>query len=226
MTKHRPDYHSPLLSLGRKILLLAILPAALVLTVLYVVDRQSPARQHVDRVAQEVAKNRVAALKPIEGMGSQQSDAPGLSEDELKKVAAMSEKERGEFVRKRNQEAEERVKTSPQRQTTCDNNKLAQGRGATLAGTPPASGSGPYGKLKFKSTVPLPKGSVVKDPYDKVIGTCEAEPCNEINLTIDGSGVNPGRMSVYKDKDAADGLDAPYVTVLPRQDMNCIRTGG
>lgn len=35
MAKHLPDYHSPLLALGKKVLLWGMLPAALVVAVIY-----------------------------------------------------------------------------------------------------------------------------------------------------------------------------------------------
>ncbi|MGO9547333.1 MAG: hypothetical protein ACLPPF_21385 [Rhodomicrobium sp.] len=57
MAKKLPGHHSPLLALGKKILLWVILPTALVVAGLYVMGTyKSPAEAEADRVAQEMAE--------------------------------------------------------------------------------------------------------------------------------------------------------------------------
>ncbi len=57
MAKQLPDQHSPLLALGKKVLLWVILPTALVVAGLYVMGTyKSPAEAEADRVAQEMAE--------------------------------------------------------------------------------------------------------------------------------------------------------------------------
>lgn len=57
MAKHLPDYHSPLLALGKKALLWGLLPAGLIFTAFYIVDSfKSSGRQSVRRAVEEHRK--------------------------------------------------------------------------------------------------------------------------------------------------------------------------
>jgi cell division protein FtsL len=119
MAKHLPDHHSPLMALGKKVLLWVILPAALVLTAIYVVDTELPARQKVKRAAQEIAKKRVEELSRVNARAEKlkaslatpttveelqrtfQLLGEELKGDELERVRNMSNSERAEFKQKK-----------------------------------------------------------------------------------------------------------------------------
>ena len=119
MAKHLPDHHSPLMALGKKVLLWVIVPAALVLTAIYVVDTELPAQQEVKRVAQENAKKRVEELSRVNARAEKlkaslatpttvevlqrtfQLLGEELKGDELERVRNMSDSERADFKQKK-----------------------------------------------------------------------------------------------------------------------------
>ena len=55
MAKHQPDYHSPLMALGKRALLWVVLPALLVVALLYsMATYKSPEQAEADRTAREL----------------------------------------------------------------------------------------------------------------------------------------------------------------------------
>ena len=110
MAKHIPDNHSPLLALGKKVLLWGLLPAGLIFTAFYVVDSfESPGRQSVRRAVEELSKERVEKLShsptvksanELKASLAAKDDATNLQERIRKILELSGSKLEGEELRK------------------------------------------------------------------------------------------------------------------------------
>jgi hypothetical protein len=264
MAKRLPDHHSPLMALGKKVLLWVIVPAALVLTAIYVVDTELPARQEVKRVAQENTKKRVEELSHVNARAEKlkaslatpttvevlqrtfQLLGEELKGDELERVRNMSDSERAEFkqkkidglslseknayARKLNEWAQKRLDaqgpaaTAPEA-TACGLTTFqVPGKNAEFVATRTGL-KGPYTDLKIvlKSGMTVPKGSVVIDPYGKVVAECRAETCTEFKLDITGESMVPGILDVKLSPNKAAAEAYVYPSINGVNEITCLR---
>jgi hypothetical protein len=152
-----------------------------------------------------------------------------MSEQERKKIAAMSEKEKGVYTRKKREEAEKRLAANPVATaldaTACGATTFRiPGKNAELVATRTGL-KGPYTDLKIalNSGVTVPKGSVVTEDDGKVIAECKADTCTELRLDITGESLGLGILYVKLDKNKAAHAAEVFPGINRVNEVTCLR---
>jgi len=185
MAKHLPDHHSPLLALGKKVLLWFIAPAALVVGVFYGLSTDGTrelildaffksAKQQKEEADQ---KDRRARVKAAHSIGISSKVVPPTDPA----LAALTQEERSEEVRRLHAEARARAPAAAPAPAAPAANSGYQSI------TPPSADYVLQRKSStdvriVASTGAIPAGTFVKDGNTEVAACPVTAPCTELKL--------------------------------------------
>lgn len=209
MAKQLPDYHSPLMALGKKVLFWIVLPAALVLSLFYGLDTSRyPTEQEL--AIQKAFEDGTAAERESTAKGEARKKelaaAPGAVKATPEQLSEARQTQAGRDALARNQYADPEV----QKRLAALNEKASARPTAdgyvdltprhmvdhVLQGHTTGSGYDALRIVPTRAGATIPQGTVVKDEAGKEVAKCDKAACTELNISTLPEDMKEGRLKI------------------------------